>query len=67
MASPDVFRLSPFREMGQALGVIRRFGGAEPLRTTLGEMQHRLYRKGDPMSREQLTNDIWACLRHYAP
>ena len=45
MGSPDVFRLSPFREMGQAPGVIKRFGGAEPLRTTLGEMQRRLYRK----------------------
>lgn len=45
MASPDVFRLSPFREMGQAPGVIQRFGGTEPLRTALGEMQRRLYRK----------------------
>ncbi len=45
MASPDVFRLSPFREMGQAPGVIQRFGGTEALRTALGEIQHRLYRK----------------------
>ncbi len=45
MVSPDVFRLSPFREMGQAPGVIKRFGGAEPLRTALGEMQRRLYKK----------------------
>ena len=45
MASPDVFRLSPFREMGQAPGVMQRFGGTEPLRTALGEMQRRLYRK----------------------
>jgi type I site-specific restriction endonuclease len=45
MASPDVFRLSPFREMGQAPGIIQRFGGAESLRTALGEMQRRLYRK----------------------
>ena len=45
MASPDVFRLSPFREMGQAPGVIQRFGGIEVLRTVLGEIQRRLYRK----------------------
>jgi len=45
MASPEVFRLSPFREMGQAPGVIQRFGGADVLRTALGEMQQRLYRK----------------------
>jgi type I restriction enzyme R subunit len=45
MASPDIFRLSPFREMGQAPGVIQRFGGTELLRTALGEMQRRLYRK----------------------
>ncbi|MBE0616853.1 MAG: DEAD/DEAH box helicase family protein, partial [Proteobacteria bacterium] len=37
VASPDVFRLSPFREMGQAPGVIRRFGGAERLRSALSE------------------------------
>ncbi|MBI4517196.1 MAG: DEAD/DEAH box helicase family protein [Deltaproteobacteria bacterium] len=45
ITSPDVFRLSPFREMGQAPGVIERFGGAESLRQTLTEMQQRLYRK----------------------
>lgn len=45
LASADVFRLSPFREMGQAPGIIQRFGGAELLRTALGEMQRRLYRK----------------------
>ncbi len=45
ITSPDVFRLSPFREMGQAPGVIERFGGAESLRQTLAEMQQRLYRK----------------------
>lgn len=44
IASADVFRLSPFREMGQAPGVSARFGGAEGLRNTLGEMQRRLYR-----------------------
>ncbi len=45
IASPDVFRLSPFREMGQARGVMQRFGGVEPLRKTLAEIQTRLYRK----------------------
>lgn len=45
MASPEVFRLSPFREMGQAPGVIKRFGSADALRDTLHDMQQRLYRK----------------------
>ena len=45
IASPDVFRLSPFREMGQAPGVIQCFGGTEVLRAALGEIQRRLYRK----------------------
>ena len=43
MTDPRVFRLSPFREMGQALGVIRRFGDVERLQATMGEMQERLY------------------------
>jgi type I restriction enzyme R subunit len=43
MTDPRVFRLSPFREMGRAVGVIRRFGGAEQLQTTVQEMQERLY------------------------
>jgi type I restriction enzyme R subunit len=45
MSSPEIFRVSPFRQMGQAPGVIRRFGGTEQLRTALGEIQQRLYRK----------------------
>jgi type I restriction enzyme, R subunit len=45
MARPEIFRLSPFREMGQAPGVIKRFGSADALRRTLHEMQQRLYRK----------------------
>jgi type I restriction enzyme R subunit len=43
LADPRVFRTSPFREMGQAPGVIRRFGGAERLQETVHEMQRRLY------------------------
>jgi type I restriction enzyme R subunit len=43
MSDPRVFRLSPFREMGKAVGVIRRFGDAEHLQTTVREMQERLY------------------------
>ena len=43
MANPYVFRLSPFREMGQAPGVIKRFGGILALRDTLDEIQKRLY------------------------
>lgn len=45
MSNPEIFRVSPFRQMGQAPGVIRRFGGAEQLRTAIGEVQQRLYRK----------------------
>ncbi len=43
MTDPRVFRLSPFREMGKAVGVLRRFSGVEPLQATLQEMQQRLY------------------------
>jgi type I restriction enzyme R subunit len=43
MTDPRVFRLSPFREMGRAVGVIRRFGGSERLQTAVQEMQERLY------------------------
>ncbi len=43
MADPRVFRLSPFREMGQAQGVIRRFGNVAALQTSMGELQRRLY------------------------
>jgi type I restriction enzyme R subunit len=45
MANPEVFRLSPFREMGQAQGVIQRFGTIESLRQALDEVQQRLYRE----------------------
>ena len=43
MTNPQIFRLSPFREMGQAPGVIKRFGGIIALRDTLNEIQKRLY------------------------
>jgi type I restriction enzyme R subunit len=43
LADPRVFSLSPFREMGKVVGVIRRFGGSERLQETVREMQRRLY------------------------
>jgi type I restriction enzyme R subunit len=43
LADPRVFRTNPFREMGQAPGIVRRFGGAEELQETLDEIQRRLY------------------------
>lgn len=38
-----VFRLPPFLEMGQAPGVVRRFGSTERLQESLREMQQRIY------------------------
>ena len=38
-----VFRLPPFLEMGQAPGVVRRFGSTERLQDSLREMQKRIY------------------------
>jgi len=43
MTNPAVFRISPFREMGQAPGVIKRFGSVTALRDMLQEIQKRLY------------------------
>lgn len=44
MTDPAVFRVSPFREMGEARGVLRRFGGdPQRFRTTMAELQRRLY------------------------
>jgi len=43
LSDPRVFRTSPFREMGQAPGVIQRFGGAQRLQETLEQMQQKLY------------------------
>ena len=45
MANPEVFRLSPFREMGQAPGVVQIFGTIDGLRNALNEVQRRLYRE----------------------
>jgi len=43
MTDPRVFRLPPFKAMGELRGVVQRFGGTEPLRRTLAELQRRLY------------------------
>ncbi len=44
MTDPQVFRVSPFREMGEMRGVTRRFGNdPNRLRETLVELQRRLY------------------------
>jgi type I restriction enzyme R subunit len=44
MTDPAVFRVSPFREMGEARGVLRRFGGdPQQFRATMSELQRRLY------------------------
>lgn len=43
ITNPKVFRLPPFKAMGELRGVTQRFGGAEPLRQTLAELQRRLY------------------------
>ncbi|MCB0109661.1 MAG: carboxypeptidase regulatory-like domain-containing protein, partial [Caldilineaceae bacterium] len=43
MTNPGVFRVSPFREMGEVRGVINRFGDVQTLRQTLSELQQRLY------------------------
>lgn len=44
MTDPRVFRVSPFREMGEVRGVLKRFGGdAQQLRAVLDEVQRRLY------------------------
>ncbi len=44
LTDPNIFRVSPFREMGEVRGVVKRFGGQpQQLRQTLDEMQRRLY------------------------
>lgn len=45
MTDPDVFSLSPFREMGRMRGPAKRLGVVEALRETLDEMQKRIYKK----------------------
>lgn len=44
LTDPNIFRVSPFREMGEVRGIIRRFDGQpQQLRHVLDEMQRRLY------------------------
>ena len=43
ICDPRIFRLSPFLEMGQAPGVVRRFGSMPKLQQSLAEMQQRIY------------------------
>jgi type I restriction enzyme R subunit len=44
ITDPKIFRVSPFREMGELRGVIQRFNGdAALLRQTIDELQVRLY------------------------
>lgn len=43
LTDPRVFRLPPFRSMGELNGVARRFGSADALRQTIYELQRRLY------------------------
>jgi len=43
IANPQVFRLPPFDNMGEIVGVTQRFGDVDELRHTLREMQARLY------------------------
>ena len=44
MTDPAVLRVSPFREMGEARGVLRRFGGdPQRFRAAMSELQRRLY------------------------
>lgn len=40
---PTIFRVSPFREMGEVRGVVARFGDARRLREAIDELQRRLY------------------------
>jgi type I restriction enzyme R subunit len=43
VADARVFRLPPFLQMGQAPGVVRRFGSTDLLRRTIVEVQRRIY------------------------
>jgi type I restriction enzyme R subunit len=43
IANPKVFRLPPFDEMGQVIGVMQRFGDVEDLGEAVDEVQRRLY------------------------
>ncbi|MEM7118167.1 MAG: DEAD/DEAH box helicase family protein [Chloroflexota bacterium] len=44
ISDPAIFRVSPFRQMGEVRGVLRRFGGdAFKLRQTMDDIQRRIY------------------------
>lgn len=44
ITDPAIFRVSPFRQMGEVRGVIRRFNGdPQKLRQTMDDIQRRLY------------------------
>lgn len=44
ITDPQIFRVSPFREMGELRGVVQRFGGdPKSLRRTIDDIQKRLY------------------------
>ncbi len=44
MTNLTIFRVSPFQEMGEARGVLRRFGGdPQQFRQTMADLQRRLY------------------------
>ncbi len=43
IANAQVFRLPPFDEMGQVVGVMQRFGDVAGLREAVNEVQRRLY------------------------
>lgn len=43
ITDPAIFRLPPFKAMGELRGVSRRFGDAGALRQTMTELQRRLY------------------------
>ena len=44
ITDPNIFRVSPFREMGELRGVVKRFGeDSQRLKDTIIEIQHRLY------------------------
>lgn len=44
ITDPQIFRVSPFQEMGELRGVVRRFdGNPKNLRKTIDDLQERLY------------------------
>lgn len=43
ITDPRIFRLPPFKAMGELSGVAQRFGSAAALRQTIQEVQRRLY------------------------